>query len=224
MAPDKYLHKLTDKINEKGLGWFLSKIIQRFIYKKQHFIILRYDLASRQKKYKPAKRWYINEITKANLRKADKHFQKYQKSYYEYLRQGCIPFGAFEKQTNDIIGLACFVDKDFYDKHYLHFHFHIEPHQVYQFAGEVAVPYRNTAISIHFLQTVWKYWRDRSKKEVISAVDISNLQSIRFLLHLKFQETGRLITLHRLFGIKYARMSNYSGQKLQQHSRRRDPS
>ena len=211
--------RLQEKVGEKGFFWLLTAFVKRFIYRQQQFIVLRYDLGRVTRKYKASSRWLIRRMKIADLQKMDVHLEKYRKDYSELLSRGCVAFAAFEQTSENVIALVCFADKDFTDDTQQHFTFHVAPHQVYQFAGEVALPYRNTAISILVLQAAWQYWREMGKTESFCSVDSSNIPSLRLHAHLHFEETGSMIILYRLFGINWSKMSGYSGEKLALYKR-----
>lgn len=211
--------KIFSILEEEGVTGLLRKVVRRYVFKKQRFVCLNYDLTAPMKVYKPSKRWDIREVIVEDLVKTEKYLSKYTENYYELLEAGCKAFGGFDKESGDIIAIVCFADKDFYDKHYLKCLFPVGPRQIYQFAGELALPFRGRPISIQILKAAWNYFEGKGKTETYASVDIDNITAVRYHFHLGFKEMGEVITSYTLFGVKWNSRSRYAGEMLTQYKK-----
>jgi hypothetical protein len=133
---------------------------------------------------------------------------------------GLKAYAAYEAGSNHVVGIIWYVTDDFYDKHYLRCRFPVEPYQVLQVAAEVALPYRNTQISVNIMQFAWDYWKEQGKDEVFSYTDVVNAPSLRIQFHLGWEEMGQLIHIHRFLGYQWQKMESYSGEHFAQFKKK----
>ena len=210
--------------HEKGfLGFFIfvaKKSIRKFIYKHQNIVFLNRDLSLEMRRYKDSKRWHAREFTRDDIPLCCEYFQRFKSDYNDLFDRGLTAFAAYETESGNMIAIAWYADKDFYDQHYLHQTFPVLDHQVFQLAGEIAKPYRNTQVSISVIKMAWEYWKLQGKIELTTTVDTLNKASIRYLFHLGWEETGKIQHFHQLFGYRWQRMEYYKGDKFT-HFRKR---
>ncbi|MBV1921119.1 MAG: hypothetical protein KUG73_10595 [Pseudomonadales bacterium] len=218
--------KLQKIFHEKGFFEFVSlvalKLIRKLIYKRQSIVFLNRDLSLEMRKYKSSKRWYAREFTRNDIPLCRDHFQRFESDYNDLFDLNLNAFAAFETETDQMIAIAWYADKDFYDQHYLHQTFTVSDHQVFQFAGEVSEPYRNTQISISVIKIAWEYWKAQGKTELTTTVDTLNNASIRYLFHLGWTETGKIQHFHQLFRYRWQRMEHYNGERFIQFKKRKN--
>lgn len=213
-------NKIINILTNDGVGGLIKKLLVK-IYKKQQLLLMGYDLTSPQKKYKKTARYILREVTIEDIDKFDKYLVKYKNDYRDLFAIGCKVFGALDVAGENLICVASTIDKDFYDAHYQKCTFSVGPSQIYQFAGEVAAPFRGSSIAAHVPFMMWQYWRERGKTQTYCSVDVKNIASVRYHLHLGFYEMGESITTHRLLGIKWSTRSKYSGEKLTQYRKKK---
>jgi hypothetical protein len=91
---------------------------------------------------------------------------------------------------------------------------------VLQFAGEMALPYRNTPISVNIMQSAYAYWQEQGKDEVFCYTDVTNVPSLRLHFHVGWEEMGQLIHIHRFLGYQWQKMETYSGERFAQFKKR----
>ena len=214
------LNKLTSTLKEDGLKGIAAIVFKKLIYRRQTIVILRQDLSQKRKKFKSSKRWEIREFTIDDLPFCHQHFKRYTCDYKDLFNEGLTAHAAFEAGTNKMIAVAWYAPRDFYDQHYHRYTFNVAPHQVFQFAGEVAPDYRNTQISVNVMHAAWQHWREQGKQEITTSVDVLNTPSLRICFHLYWEETGQLIHFHRLFFIARQTVEHYEGERFEQHQKK----
>lgn len=192
----------------------LKRLIKFFIFRRYTLVILERDLALPVLRYKESKRWYTRLLTEDDLPRCQTHFSHQYAYFKKQLQAGNTCFAALDKQNDDVIGVVWHTPNDYQDSFH-HFTFNVAPHQVFQFAGEIAAPFRNTQISAEALALAWQYHRDRGKTHAITAVDSSNIASLRTLFHLGTEETGEQIHFYRWLGIRATRKSAYQGERFE---------
>ena len=217
--------KLQKAFNEKGIVEFIAFIIQKFtrkfIYKRQSIVFLKRDLSLKTRRYRDSKRWHEREFTRDDISLCDEHFQRFKADYNDLFDLDLKAFAAFETGTENVIAIVWYSDKDFYDQHYLHETFTVSENQVFQFAGEVSEPYRNTQISATVVKLAWEYWNSKGKRELVAIVDTTNSPSIRYMFHLEWEEMGKMQHFHQLFRHQWQRMEYYKGDNFSQFKKRK---
>ena len=205
----------------RGVFWKLVRKVGNLIYKKQTFVFLNRDLSLTVRAYRKLKRWQDRQFKREDIVFCKKHFERFMPHYHDLFDLGLKAFASFETETNDVIGIAWYADKDFYDQHYLHHNFNVSNHQVLQFACEVSEPYRNTQISGSGLKYIYEYWKEKGKTELITTIDASNSPSLRLMFHLGWEETGEALTFHRLFGYRWQSTEYYQGERFGNYKKRK---
>ncbi len=217
--------KLKEVFHEKGLVellvFIIQKLTKKFIYKRQSIVFLKRDLSLTTRKYRTSKRWLEREFTRDDISLCNEHFQRFKSDYNDLFDLDLKAFAAFETETENVIAIVWYSDKDFYDQHYLRETFTVSENQVFQFAGEVSEPYRNTQISATVVKLAWEYWNSKGKSELVATVDTTNSPSIRYMFHLGWEEMGKIQHFHQLFRYRWQRMENYTGDNFSQFKKRK---
>lgn len=213
-------NKLMSVIKDEGIAGILKKLFRKFVYRKQTIVLVKKDLNLPRRKFKTSKRWEVHQFTEKDLPCCRGHFKQYTRDYQDLFREGYIAFAAFEQETREVIAIAWYAPRDFYDQHYHRYTFKVEPHQVFQFAGEVAPDYRNTQVSVNVMHGGWDYWKDQGKQEVMCTVNVVNVPSLRLVFHLEWEESGVLIHFHRLLGKEWQTVEHYEGERFAQFKKK----
>ncbi|MDX1692628.1 MAG: hypothetical protein R3208_02615 [Ketobacteraceae bacterium] len=212
--------KISTILKNEGLRGVAVKVFQKVIYRRQTITLLKRDLHKPVRKFKTSKRWQVREFTENDLQFCRGHFSRYINDYRDLFAEKFKAFAAFEHESQEVIAIAWYAPRDFYDQHYHHYTFRVEPHQVFQFAGEVAPEYRNTQVSVNVMQGAWDYWKEHGKQEVLCTVNTTNVPSLRLVFHLEWEETGQLIHFHRSFGIYWQSEASYQGERFDQFKKK----
>lgn len=191
----------------------LKRLIKFFILRRYTLVLLERDLSLPVRRYKESKRWHIRLLTEADLPRCQTHFSHQRAYYKEQLQTGNTCFVALDSQTGDVIGAVWHTPEDYPDS-FNHFTFNVAPHQVFQFAGEIAAPFRNTQVSAEALALAWQHHRDKGKTHAITAVDSTNTASLRIMFHLGMKETGEQIYFYRWLGMRFTRTAHYKGERF----------
>ena len=217
--------KIRNSFHEHGFFEFFififTKLVRKFIYKRQSIVFLKRELSLKTRKYRASKRWHEREFTRDDIPLCDKHFKQFKSDYNDLFDLNLKSFAAFESGTENVIAIVWYSEDDFYDQHYLHQTFTISDNQVFQFAGEVSEPYRNTQISATVVKFAWEYWESKGKKELVTTVDTKNSPSIRYVFHLGWEEMGKIQHFHQLLGCRWQRMEHYKNDKFSQFKKRK---
>lgn len=206
--------RIVGALKNESFISLVRKMFKKTVYRKRSFLFTKHDLHRPLKKFKVSSRWRVDEFAPQDIPKCRAHFSRHIPDYIDMFHDGLKSYAAFEKGTNDVVGIVWYVGSDFYDKHYLRCKFSVEPHQVLQIAAEVSQPYRNTTVSVDMLRCAWAYWEEKGKDEVFCYTDSSNAPSLRAQFHLHFEEMGRIIHIHRLFGYQWQKTESYSGERF----------
>lgn len=215
------ISRLQRVIQQQGVSGLLRKVFRKVIYRRQTIVLLKHDLNLPHKPYKSSKRWSVKEFTRDDIQFCREHFNRFTADYLDLFELQFKSFAAFEANTNEVIAIAWYAPHDFFDQHYHQYTFKIQPHQAFQFAGEVSLPFRNSQISVHVMHAGWDYWKSLGKSEVFCSVDITNTPSLRLMFHLKWEEMGELVHFHRLLGFKWQTEEKYLGERFSQHKKKK---
>ena len=217
--------KLKSILKNEGISGALKKLFRKLIYRRQTIVVIKKSLLEPHRRFKTSKRWSTRQFTEDDLQYCRSHFHRYINDYKDLFRDKYTAFAAFEQDTNEVIAIAWYSPRDFYDQHYHHFNFSVEPYQVFQFAGEVAPDYRNTQVSVNVMHAGWDYWKNQGKEEVLCTIDVTNIPSLKLCFHLEWEELGKLIHFHRLFRVEWQTRERYQGERFAAYKKkhRRQP-
>lgn len=216
--------RISDFVNEYGFSGLLQKAFSKFVYKKTNIVLLELDLNKPRKNYRGSKLWTSRRFAAADLAACKAHFDSQTQAFEEFLDIGYHGFGSFCTTTGDLVAIIWFTDKDYYDKHYYRTTFPTKPGQVFQFAAEVALPFRNKHVSAELSNLGWKEMHAQGAQSSYCSVDQTNTPSLRIQFHLGFEEIGEIIEMHELFKFRWFTKVRYEENRfdhLNKHKRKR---
>lgn len=201
MADLSLVHeKVLRRIREKGLAHVLAWPIRRFVYNRRRIVLLERSLEPVLAKNRVSNRFALEPFRLEHLPALDRYFPEHRRVFAAFLDDGVQGFAALDHSDGDIAAIFWISTSPYFDRHHYRVLFDTAPRQIYQFAGEVAQPYRRSIAAVALLNFVYAFFRDRGFTSTLACVDDDNLYSLRFHLNLGFKPTGRAIDIHRLFG------------------------
>lgn len=213
------------KIREHGLAHVVADGVRRRIYNQKVSVFFKRDLSPLKRRYRLSEGIVVRHAPDLDEVACQRHFASHWQVYARLLRNGCIPFAAFH--NNDVVAITWWSESDYYDADVYKYRFLVGPQQIYQFAGELAKPYRRraSAIPAAMLDVGWAFFREHGKRGVFAITDVENTISIRLHLYTGFKEAGRKLVTHKLLGWSWSREEPYDGS-ITEHAvprRRRIP-
>lgn len=216
--------RISDFVDENGVSGLIQKAFRKLVYKRTNIILLELDLSKPRKKYRKSSLWESRGFTSADLTACKTHFESQITVFDEFLSLGYHGFGSFCTKTGDLIAILWFTQKDYYDKHYYRNTFLVKPGQVFQFAAEVAVPFRNKHVSAELSGLGWDSMQAIGAQSSYCSVDQNNTPSLRIQFHLGFEEIGEVVQMHELFKFRWFTKELYQENRfdhLNKHKRKR---
>ena len=198
----------------------LKKIVKGLLYRPYTLVVIERELDAPVRSYKTSKRWEIRQMIEADLPRCQTYLSHQMVFFSELFKTNCKGFVAVEHSTGDIIAVAWFAPEDFYDS-YHRYTFKVNSHEVFQFAGEVAEPFRKTPLAVQVQNMAWKYWSAQGKKMLTSNIESDNSASFRMAFHVGWRETGTLICLQRWLGLQFSRVVHYEGERFSKYQKKR---
>lgn len=191
----------------------ILKKIWRKVYYKRTLILFAHDLADGHRNIKVSSRFEIRRFTPADLPACQTHFASQIDAYADFLKQGFVGFTAFANANGDAGAMAWCTEKTFTDRFY---GCRIELHEgeVFQMAGEVAEPYRNSPVTANVQFAAWDYWDAQGKSRVLTLIQDDNAPSMKFSMSAGFKEIGKAYVIHRIFGVRIYLLANYEGERF----------
>lgn len=214
------VEKLLSTLKEDGIVGVLKRVFRKLVYRHQTIVLVKQDLNHPRRRFKTSKRWQVRQFTESDLQFCRLHFHQYISDYRDLFAENYTAFAAFESESQEMIAIAWYAPRDFYDQHYHRYTFKVEPHQVFQFAGEVAPDFRNTQVSVNVMNAGWDYWKEQGRQEVMCTVDVTNAPSLRLMFHLEWDESGMLIHFYRLLGIEWQKEEHYQGERFEEFKKK----
>ena len=217
-------NKFNSLMKRLGPVGLVGKVFSKFIYRKTDIVLLELDFNKPQKKYKKSTLWESRQLTEDDLPACKKYFSNQVNIFQEFLDLGYYSYAGFCTKTGDVIAIIWFADKEYYDKYYYEYSFPVKTGQVFQFAAEVAKPFRNKHVSVEISQLGWSEMQKKGINSSYCTVNESNTPSLRIQFHMGFEEIGTMLTMHELFKFKWFTQENYNNTRfdhLNKHKRRR---
>ncbi|MDR0735654.1 MAG: hypothetical protein LBF51_02275 [Zoogloeaceae bacterium] len=194
------LAELLGKIRRKGWRGTLRVLCQRFIYRCQELLTVERSLEAPLSKRLKAYRWEHVRIDEETLPKLEKHFAHYLPAARKLLAKEGVRGDAFADENGDAIGMVWMTNRDYYEPLYRRW-IRLPPGHMYQFAGEVAEPYRNTGVPLRYLRALCEQGHHELGCHVVrSLMDTRNLPALAMHMHMGFRETGEATHVYTLFG------------------------
>jgi len=209
------LPSLFDKIRRKGLLGSLRLLWARCVYRHDELIWMERALDLPAPHFPRQSPWRKITITETLLPAFDRHFARYKPGLVSLIRSGSVG-EAYLDDNGHVIGMAWFRRNDYYDDQTYHCWLRLPPGRIYQFAGEVAQPYRGTVMAVLLQREPWKKFLAEGFSHTRSVVNISNQPALKMHVKLGFYEIGESIHVYCLFNcLNFHRYSRYEGRRLQ---------
>lgn len=207
---------------EEGVTLLLRKLFTKLIYRRKTLVFMRCDLNTLTAQHELSELYEIRVLQAEDLVHCRVYFEDHRKIYEALLKDKHVAYAAFEKSTNNIIGICWFAENDYHDWHYHQCTFPVGTNQVLVFAGEVAPEFRKQKVGVNLMQDGLAYYRKKGREEAISTIASTNKPSFRTMFSIGWTEAGKLKHFHKLFGYRWQTVSQYNGERFN-HFRRRFP-
>ncbi|MDR2625388.1 MAG: hypothetical protein LBC37_03570 [Zoogloeaceae bacterium] len=195
----KSLLELPAKIRRKGWRGTLRVLCERFLYRHQELLTVERSLEAPLSKRLKVYRWQHVHLHEETLPKLEKYFAHYLPAVRKLLAQEGVRGEAFADENGDVIGMVWMTNRDYYEPLY-HRWIRLPPGHMYQFAGEVAEPYRNTGMPLRYLRGLCEQgYHELGCHVARSLVDARNLPAVLLHMHMGFRETGEATHVYTLF-------------------------
>jgi hypothetical protein len=196
----------------------LLKKVWRKIYFKRTMIMFVHELAEGHRKIKVSSRFAIRQFTAADFPACDAHFASQVSAYADFLKRGFTGFTAFSTVNGEAGGMAWCTPTTFTDQFY-GCTIELQDGEVFQMAGEVAEPYRNSPVTANIQFAAWDYWAAQGKKRVFTLIQDDNAASMKFSISAGYKEAGRAYVIHRLLGVRFVQIVKYDGERFAHHKK-----
>lgn len=214
---------LLEKIKRKGLIGSARLLWARCVYRHDELIWMERALDLPAPRFPRHSQWRQVRITEALLPAFDRYFSLYKPGLSALIHSDSLG-EAFLDADGQVIGMAWFRRSDYYDDQTYHCWLRLPPGRIYQFAGEVAPPYRGSGMAVLLQREPWKVFLEEGFSHTRAVVNMNNTPALRMHVKLGFEEIGESIHLYRLFNcLKFHRFGRYDGKRLG-HLRRSRPS
>jgi hypothetical protein len=190
------LDRFVQKLREKGLGGLPVWAFRTYIYRRSVAVFLERELDI-PPPLKLRSGVEIERLTEIDERRFVEHFPRHIEVYRRLLDEGCVAYAAVLDDV--VIGIGWWADHDFFDAEVYRHTFAVQPHQIYQFAGEVAPKYRHTSAALAAIRESWRLFSDQGRSRVYAISDLENVTSLKFHRHVGFEPSGKALVTYRLF-------------------------
>ncbi len=209
------MHSLLDKIKRKGLLGSARLLWARCVYRHDELIWMERALDLPAPRFPRQSPWRKERITDALLPAFDRYFSLYKPGLPALIRSGSLG-EAFLDADGQVIGMAWFRRSDYYDDQTYHCWLRLPPGRIYQFAGEVAPPYRGSGMAVLLQRDPWKAFLEEGFSHTRAVVNMNNMPALQMHVKLGFEEVGESIHLYRLFNcLNFHRFRRYDGKRLE---------
>jgi hypothetical protein len=151
----------------------IKNLIKPVLYRRYSLVLLERDLAIPERPLKKSRRWTTRQLTNTDLNACKAHFPHQVGAFVRLFQKGFISFGSIEADSGNIISIVWYA-QNAYEDDFNRCTFDVQNGEVFQFAGEVAIPFRNTHVSAATLMHCWHHWREQGKTKITCAVDSKN--------------------------------------------------
>jgi hypothetical protein len=201
------LGKVHCVLKKEGISSLLRKLFSKYIYREWVLVCLRLDFSKPIKTYRRKRKWRIEFLCEANLNACQRYFYRYIPVYKRLLKEGLV--GTVGIVENDVVSIFWISKQTYYDSDYYKCTFEVPAGELYQFAGEVAKPYRNTTVVLDTQIYAWEFLKKQGYTGTNGAIDDKNKGSLKVHFHLGFEETKQLIIVRKLLGVQWCRSVFY---------------
>lgn len=204
------------KFRDQGLTG-AARSIQRRVYSRTDSVFLERPASLPFRAYRLPEGCEIRRFDRGDIAATERYFAPHARTYNRLLSEGLLGYAAFSR--GDLVGIAWFATDDYYDGDVYRFRFPVRPHEVYQFAGLMAVPYRRTALSALVAKKAASDFAAQGRSVFYAITDLNNNISLRWHFGLGFEERGTKLVTRKIFGTAYSHAENYNSAMLS-HLRR----
>ena len=195
--------KLSDpvqKVRRMGLRNALRKVIEHCLFSTWNLLWLEREVGLPPETQPRAHSWTYKAITRELLPAFNLHFARHIKVFSDLVDEpGVQGIVALDPQ-----GTACaflwFSDRDYYDRHYYHCWFPVEPGGVYLFAIETAPVHRGSTLIYGAQEMFWQQLRAAGILRCQAVVNERNALTLKLLRHMGFRRLEWRTRVVILFG------------------------
>ncbi|AHL77387.1 hypothetical protein CH92_20805 [Stutzerimonas stutzeri] len=206
---------LLGKIRRKGLIGSARLLWARYVYRHDELIWMERALDLPAPRYPRQSSWRKERITEALLPAFDRYFAAYTSGLLSLIRSDSLG-EAYLDADGQVIGMAWFSRSDYYDDQTYHCWLRLPPGRIYQFAGEVAQPYRGTGMAVLLQRDPWQAFLAEGFSHTRAVVNMNNQPALKMHVKLGFEEVGESIHTYCLFNcLNFHRYARYDGKRLQ---------
>jgi hypothetical protein len=204
----------TQQINSRDKPRGIWRKLLRKLYYRRTLIYLSHELKNGHRQIKPTSRFDIKRFETSDLCACETYLEKYIADFKNFLTLGYVGFVGIEKQTGAAVGTVWYARQTFRDTFY-GCHIDLADNEVFQMAGEVAKPFRNSLITANVLFYAWDYWMTQTGVDrIVTLIQDDNLPSLKLTINTGFQEQGRFIVIHRFPGFRLYQYKTYTDERF----------
>jgi len=210
------LHKLKERIKEKGLRQTFNTLCKRYVFFHWQLLWMERDLVSpiAPHKLRPYLPLRLETITAQNAVAFAKHFGDRVQTMAELADEGHTGHMYLDDQGN-AVAFIWGSNGDYYDHHYYGCMFPVKEGEFFEFGGEQIRAYWGTTLSVDFQLDLWKAMQAKGYTKVVDVCETHNIAALKLHIRMGYQEQGRVMHVYGLFGRwRLFRETRYSGSRL----------
>lgn len=221
IALNRLFWKLRRSLKRQGLVGSLRKLFAKYVYSKQVQVILAKDLRSGRTRFGRKHPYEIRFLSYPEdvelMRRAE---EGRANGFGGWAEQGAAVVAAI--RDGELLGVQALISGP-YREELINYRFDLTDGEWLLFAGWTAPRTRNSITSpvIAVMTRCIEHALEHGGTRAITCVSVSNTKSLRALMHMSFEETGRELITRRLLGLCWTRSADYRGCRFDQFKRRR---
>lgn len=208
--------QMWGKLRRKGLRGSLRVLRERYLYRHWELLMLERDLAEPVRvPSRLAASWPAIILTADQLPVLQRYFAGYLPTVRDLLgREGMTGFAHLDREGQAAC-MALVSDRDYFDHHLYRCWVRLPVGCIYQFAGEVAVPYRTRGLPLLALARIWEHYRALGYQRTRALVNTNNRPALAMHARLGFRELGESVHTYCLLRcLHFSRNARYSDRRL----------
>lgn len=191
-----------------GMKYAFGRVVSRYLYRRHASFLVERSLEPILKKPIRSDAYHIAVIQESDVPSLTKYFAHQKEVFERFLKMGLTGIGVFDASTQEAIAAFWISTKSYYDRDHYKFEFRVRPGQIYQFAGEVAEPFRGSRVAVLALEFAYTLFREKGFSSALACIDEPNDASIRLHRKLGFRFTHRIVFTD-LLGVRFASVRPY---------------
>lgn len=209
------ISEILARVRKKGVRGSLRVLRERYVYYHWELLTLERQLDLPSPGRPRAERWPVVTIDHDVLPRLEKYFSHYLPTIRDLLKRDGVRGNAHLDEHGDVVCIVWISEADYYDSHLYRCWVRLPPGCIYQFAGEVAPPYRRFGIAILAVRLLWEEYLAKGFHSVRALVDTRNQVALRAHMGIGFREMGESVHVYCLFGcVHFSRRQSYSTPRL----------